>query len=399
MGFLLQQGYGMMGINEELASNIQDLGVILSPRALQVNSDIKRLEEHAKSLQKKNVRVLFDPQFYVPRTNMDKITKFPYFEGLEYSTTEFSSQFAKRFSRNVINYQINNLGVDEIIIPNIYTNSITSDWYDISEALIDGALETEDKRVKYLSVPLGPDVVKNRDSFDHLISILTQYDVDGYYFVFKSPKNYLSDDEDYLYSILDAFISLNLANKRVMLGYGNQQDLMFASCGVTDIASGNFRNVRSFDPEIFFDEDVDEGIKRRGIWYYDGNTLSEYKIQQLTLAYRRGLYNHFGPTCMYCENLLQDPNTALWKEGDAFRHYLFEINRQWSNIIQIPASERIDYVIEILEQANNTLNELIDNGVRLGNRAFSEDIMDGTLNALYAIKADRSYDIEQLKDM
>src|SRR5699024_2820330 len=165
----------------------------------------------------------------------------------DYSTAEFGSRFAKDFSRNVINYQVNNLKVDEIIIPNIYTNSIIDDWFDISESLVNGALETENKKLKYLTISLGPDVVKNRDSFDHLISTLTQYDVEGYYFVFKSPRDFLLDDEDYLYSILDAFISLNLANKRVIVGYANQQDLIFASCGVASIASGNFRNVRTFD--------------------------------------------------------------------------------------------------------------------------------------------------------
>src|SRR5699024_2037772 len=130
-----------------------------------------------------------------------------------------------------------------------------------------------DDKIKYLTIPLGPDIVKNKEPFEHLIGTLTQYEVEGYYFVFKSPNDFLIDDEDYLYSILDAFISLNLSNKKVIVGYANQQDLIFASCGVTGIATGNFRNVRTFDPNIFFDEDNDDGVRRRGTWYYDGNTL------------------------------------------------------------------------------------------------------------------------------
>lgn len=40
MTLLFQQGYGMMSLNEELADHINNLGVILSPRALQINSDM-----------------------------------------------------------------------------------------------------------------------------------------------------------------------------------------------------------------------------------------------------------------------------------------------------------------------------------------------------------------------
>lgn len=398
MGFLLQQGYGMMGINKELSTKTENIGVILSPRALQKNSDVDRLEKHAQQLREKNVKLLFDPQFYVPRTNLEKIIKFPYFQNLDYSTTEFSSGFAKIFCQNVIKYQIENLGVDELIIPNVYTNSITNEWYDISEALIEGAISSESQKAMYLSIPLGPDVIKNKDSFDELISRLTQYEVDGYYFVLKSPKEFLIDDEDYLYSLMDAFISLNLANKKVIIGYANQQDLIFASCGVTNIASGNFRNVRTFDPSIFFDDDNDDGIKRRGTWYYDVNTLSEFKVQQLTLAYRRGLKDYFGPSCEYCESLLENPTTALWGESEAFKHYLFEINRQWKAFKEVNPSQRITSVIGTLENASKKIASLNGNGFRLGPRAFDNEIMESSLNALYAIRADRNNDIQHLTD-
>ncbi|MCY7830902.1 hypothetical protein MOD54_08520 [Bacillus spizizenii] len=399
MTFFLQQGYGMMGMNKELSEKIDNLGVILSPRALQKNSNIERIEQHAKELKHKNVKVLFDPQFYVPRTNLEKIIKFPYFNNLDYSTVEFSTGYAASFSRNVVNYQLEKLNVDEIIIPNIYTNSITEDWYSMLEYFIEGALAQSNNKIKYLSIPLGPDVIINDVAFDELISRLIQYEVDGYYFVFKSPKGFLIDDENYLYSLLDAFISLNLANKKVLIGYANQQNLIFGAAGVTSIASGNFRNVRSFDPVIFFDDDDNVDTRRRGKWYYDGNTMSEYKVQQLILAYRRDLKDHFGPSCQYCEHLLENPTTALWKESDAFKHYLFEINKQWTFIKQLKPSERIDRIINMLESVDEKINFFHEKGFGVGTRAFDRDVLESSINALYAIKSDRNFDIKQLKDL
>ncbi|MGG0451678.1 hypothetical protein ABEY82_14985 [Priestia megaterium] len=401
MSFYLQQGYGMMGINKEFADKVDNLGVILSPRSLQKNTKIENLEKHAHQLKKKNVKIMFDPQFYVPRTNMEKILKFPYFKDLEYSTVDFNSTYAKQFCKNVLDYQIQNLNVDELIIPNIFTNSPTDDWFNIQEYLIEGALESGYSFGKYLTLSLGPDFVKNKESFDELISRCTLYDVEGYYIVLKSPKDYLIDDEEYLYSLLDAFISLNLSGKKVILGYSNQQCLIYGAAGVTSIASGNFRNVRSFDPEIFFDDDESEDIKRKGIWYYDGNTFSEFKIPQLSLAYRRGLREYFGPHCDYCSNLLKSENPANvpWKEGEAFKHYLFELRNQWISTQNIKVNERIDYIIKLLENVEETIITLKDSGFRLGSRAFDDKVISSSLNALYAIKSDRKYDLQQLKDL
>lgn len=397
MSILLQQGYGMMKMNLELSKEINDLGVILSPRALQKNTDIESLEKHAEKLKQNNVKILFDPQFYVPRTNLEKILKFPYFKGINnYETMIFKANEAKTFIENVVSYQINKLCVDEVIIPNIYTNSINEDWYDIVETFIDDFKQYTFGKFTYLTVPIGADVVKNKGMFDELISRLTQYDVDGYYFVFKSPKGFLIDEEDYLYALLDAFISLNLAKKKVIIGYANQQDLIFSAAGVSAIASGNFRNVRSFDPEIFFEEENSDETKRRGTWYYDGNTLSEYKVQQLILAQRRNIGGIFGPHCKFCENLLKDPITALWKENDAFKHYLYEINRQWASLNEVEPNSRIDRIIEMLSEVDERVEYLERKGFRLGERAFNKNLIEANLTALTAIKSDREFEIKSL---
>ncbi|MEJ9279420.1 hypothetical protein [Ureibacillus thermosphaericus] len=399
MSILIQQGYGMMQMNKDLASDIPDLGVILSPRALNKNHSIERLKQHALELQRKGVKILFDPQFYNPRTNLDKLLKFPYFEDIgNYNTVYFKSQDSKKFIKNVIKYQIDVINVDEIIIPNVYTNSINTNWYDLTKMFVDESIELTEKS-KYLTIPIGSEVVKNKDDFDYLISCLSQYDVEGYYFVIKPPKGNFVTDEQYLYNLLDGFISLNLAGKKVILGYSNQQGLIFAAAGITKIASGNYRNVRTFDPEIFYSEENDD-IKRRGVWYYDGNTLSEFKPQQITFAHNRKINANFGPICKYCKPLLTNPDLATsWKEPESFKHYLYELNRQWNDLLKVPIKKRIDAVIALLDLAKSNLLNLKKLGIRVGEREFDENTIDASLSALEAIKYDRNMELKNLVDL
>lgn len=400
MSILIQQGYGMMQMNNDLAKEISDLGVILSPRALNKNQSIDRLKIHADELRSKGVKILFDPQFYVPRTNLGKLLKFPYFDNVgDYNTVYFKSHDSKRFIENVINYQLDFINVDEVIIPNTYSNSLDTDWHDLTKMFAEESTKLT-KKTKYLTISIGTDVVKNKVEFDYLISCLSQYEVDGYYFVIKPPNgNFVSDDQ-YLYNLLDAFISLNLAGKKVILGYTNQQALIFAAAGVSKIASGNYRNVRSFDPEIFYLDENDEEIRRKAVWYFDGNTLSEFRPQQMTLIHNRGIKANFGPVCKYCEQLIMNPQIATaWKEPESFKHYLFELNRQWNSLMRVPATQRIDDVIALLEKVKVSLLELKNLGVRVGDREFDENVIEVSLSVLEAIKHDRKIELTNLRDL
>ncbi|PSJ70890.1 hypothetical protein C7J99_03140 [Brevibacillus brevis] len=391
----------MTQINQEFSKKYKDnLGVILAPRALQVSTDISRLENHSKQLKKNGTRILFDPQFYVPGTNLEKIIKFPYFKNLAFQTIEFNKNHAVKFCEEVIDYQVNKMLVDDIILPNRYINAITTEWLEMQEIFIESSLHVKGNKKTYLTLALGPDVVLNTDTFDELIGNCVNYNVDGFYIVLKSPSNlYLIDNEAYIYSLLDAFLSLKLAGKQIILGYANQQSLIYSAVGVDFIASGNFRNVRSFNPDIFAEvDDEEDEILRRGTWYYDGNSLSEFKKEQLSLAYKRNI-KVFGPSCEYCEPLLTalNPAIVLWKEPSAFKHYLLEIRRQWNSLMSVHASKRIDTVIKLLDDTSNHNSVLKEKGIKLGSRGFTDKIMDATFTALTAIKMDRGLDISQLK--
>lgn len=389
--FFLQQGHGMLSMNKEFVESNPNTGVIMSPR----NCTREQIERHANELHERSVEVLFDPQFYQPRTERENILNYPYWNDLNFETVDFSTRGASELCRGVITYQIEKLNVSEIILPGRFSNVVSEDWLDTQYAFADTANSMATDRLIYSTVAIGPDVVRDRNALDRLLNEVVSYPVDGIYFIVQSPRDFLVSDELFLYNILDALLSIRLSNKKILLGYANQQSLIFGAAGVTSFATGNFRNVRSFNPDTF---DVQEQSERqRATWYYDGNMLSEFRPQTLGLAYQRGLSGRFGPITEFSRSLLEASNPAIvpWGEPLAFRHYLTVINRQWSEVLNVPESQRVKYVIGLIEHVGEQLAQLERDGIRLGDRSFKQ-VVEPTLNALTSFKADRQGDIELL---
>lgn len=392
--FYLQQGHGMLKMNREFVERYRGTGVILSPR----NCTREQIERHAAEMHERDAVVLFDPQFYQPRTERENILNYPYWQGLNFETVDFASTGASELCEGVIKYQTEVLQVTEVILPGRYTNALSEDWLNTHFTFAETANSLKLDRPVYSTIAIGPDIVRERNLFDRVLNEVVGYPVDGVYFIAKVPRDFLVADELYIYNLLDGLLSITLSGKKVLLGYSNQQSLIYASSGVTGLASGNFRNVRSFDPDTF---DIQENSDRqRAVWYYDANTLSEFRPQTLGLAYQRGLAGNFGPVCDFCSSLLESPNPAVvpWGEPQAFRHYLTEINRQWLSFSDIPGDQRVDYAITLVKDVEKQLKSLTDRGFRPGERSFLP-ALEATLNALLAFKEDRQNDIKLLSSL
>jgi len=393
MRLLLQQGWGMMAMDNELIEARIAAGVILSPRS----ATPLQATNHAEEVRSLGGAVLFDPQFYIPRTEHPRILEYPYWNGLQFDTDAFSQGQAADFCRRVIDYARGTLHADEIILPGTFTNAGDDRWRDWQAFFAQAGTEYCPDIPLYSTIAIGPDVVRSRQCFDSILDEAVHSSVYGVYLLLRPPNDsYLIADENYLYAILDGLVSLSEAGKKVIIGYANQQAILWAAAGVTTIASGNFRNTRSFNPEIFDTQEQDD--RQRALWYYDAGTLGEFRIQAMELAYRRGLRGYFGPECTYCSALIQaaDPGAVNWREPDAFRHFLFELNRQWTSLGSTPRNTRLPALREILTRARSQLQTILDRGVLAGDRSF-QSAFEPSLAALEAIQLDRGMSIGSLE--
>lgn len=389
MLFLLQQGHGMLDLDKEFITDHPQSGVILSPRICTK----EQVERHANDVLELGGELLFDPQFYEPRTNLDKLLTFPYWEGLNFDSADFIVNSAARFCERVISYQVENLNVSKVLIPGRFTNSADTYWRDLQGTFAESAAALNVGRHIYSTVAIGADVVVSGELFDNILDEVVSYPVNGIYIVVRPPRDsFLVDNDLFLYALLDGLLSISLSGKDVILGYANQQSLIYAAAGISTIASGNYRNVRHFNPDMFY---VDESDRRKKIWYYDSNTLSEYRPETLALAFRRGLGSYFGPACEHCESFLGSSASAPLREPQAFRHYLHEIHRQWLSFDTVPRNERLLSVTELLNSVQSRIAELNDRRFTFGDRAFNM-AGDATISALSSFESDRGRDISTL---
>ena len=379
----------MMDLDREFITDHPQSGVILSPRICSQ----EQVERHAVEVIELGGELLFDPQFYEPRTNLDRLLTFPYWDGLDFESSDFIVNSAVRFCERVINYQVENLNVTKVIIPGRFTNSADTTWRELQGIFAESTAALNVGRHIYSTVAVGADVVTSGELFDNILDEIVSYPVNGVYIVVRPPKDsFLIDNDLFLYTMLDGLLSISRSGKDVILGYANQQSLIYAAAGISTIASGNYRNVRHFNPDMFY---VDESDKRKKTWFYDPQTLSEYRLENLALAFRRGLGGYFALTCEHCEPLISSSAAAPWREPLAFRHYLHEIHRQWLSFDTVPRNERLLSVSELLNAVQSRISELNERRFSFGDRAFN-NVMEATINAVTSFEGDRARDISSL---
>jgi hypothetical protein len=387
MRFYLQTGHGMMELNREfvnICSNSESIGVVIWPRTL----TRKQVEIHATELLNAGAQVLFDPCFYVPDTVRETILDYPYWDGIDFDTLDFAGQEGREFCTKVVEYQINTLNVSEVLLPGRFTNVRNDQWLEMHRSFAEASEEMNVGKPVYSTIAIGPDILLDKPSIDAITNEVVSYPVNGIYLLYRPPgDDYFTCNSQFVLNLLSTVLSLTLAGKRVLVGYSNQQDLMLAAAGADGIASGNYRNVRRFNPDIF--EEQQETEQRRSIWYYDANSLCEFQPQRLGVAYQNfNLRGRFGPTCNFCEALLgaTNPGNVPWREPDAFRHFLWELRRQWMHFNQFPAPERLRKVVDMLSDCKTVIGALQATKFPLGDRSAAVAI-DCFLQALQDFQA------------
>ena len=386
--FILQQGWGMLSQMKSLFNTGEAHGVIMSPRVC----DNEQMKRHVpKILEQTPGPVLFDPHFYEPRTDIDRILSYPFFKGLDFSTKTFDY---RRFCTDVIRYQTDTLHLDTVIIPGRFTNSLSEAWLKLHHECSEHGAELARDLTVLSTIAVGPDVILNPDSLNSLVDEVINYPTSGLYFVFEHPRNNYFLDEEFLYILLDAFLSISLAGKQIFVGYGNQQSLIFLAVGADAIASGNYRNVRAFD-HLNCSKRNDE--LRKATWYFDGRTMGEYRIPALSLAFRRGFQDYFGPSTTYAEPLLssEQPTLIHWSETDGFAHYFALLSQYTADICQNQKNTRLNALVEFFRLREKACEELSQAGFALGDRSFAE-AATASFEALKALQSDRGGDVKAL---
>jgi hypothetical protein len=384
----LQFGFGMMEHSRALIRSWGQGTAILSQRDLS-ERQLVSLSEEINSVD--GGAVMVDPQFYLPHSDHERLRSHKFWPR-SYDTSSFwggESLVTLLRELAALNEEI---GSAASILPGLLAREVNEDWIATQEATLNASADLFGGSPRLLTVALSAEAVRRVEQVERLVESAEEWEVDGYYLVLEHPSGqYFVDDPNWVASVLDIVAALKLRGAYVLLGYSNQQMLIAGCAKVDAIASGTWMNVRSFPPDKFRVQLEDE-IKQRAIWYYCPQSLSEYKIPFLDIAFRQKILAEMAPrrpfSSTYASHLFSggQPSSIGLSEQDGFRHYLECLQQQAKSIVKDSFDETVSNYEEMLTQAERLLRRFGENGVRGQHRDFAE-LLDVNRSALQVLRS------------
>lgn len=393
MDFYLQNGAGMMAHTRTLLDDWDSTGAILSPRDL--NPD--QLVRLASAIHDRDGTVLLDPQFYLPDADHHRLQEHDYWPD-EYDSATFwgdDGNYARLITElHDLNTQ---LDADIIILPALHGEGqqLTEDWYARQEEIHSlGGQLYDDEADLFATVSLSPDILQDPDEIRSLQFESEDWDIDGIYLVGEHPPDqYLLNSPTWLSNLMDLVAGWRLEGKAVIIGYANQQMLITACASPSALASGNWRNVRSFPPDKFYTRDE---IRRHSTWYYVPQALSEYQLEYLDIAQNQGVLEQMRPPedleNQYTNKLFAGPQPStvgFSNSPDAFRHYLRSLRAQTIEMRRGSYPDTLDQVESLVDTAFTLTERWSDQGVFGSYREFGEDEHNASIAALRVLDSNR----------
>lgn len=392
MNFYVQFGNGMKAITRGLLEEWGGGSVILSPRDL----DRGKLVDFAADVHERNGKVLVDPQFYLPEATHHRLVDHDFWPS-RYESDDFWGDEGN-YTRLLSDLHALNADADSdvVVLPALHTDDLEDAWYDRQGSIQELADDLYgDDQLVYATVALGPSAIRDSDKIRSLLKQTNDWGVDGIYFVAEHPADeYLVTDPVWLSNVMELVAGWRLQSLDVVLGYSNQQMLMAACAAPTGIASGNWRNVRFFQPGKFTPDD--DEIRRHSTWYYAPEALSEYQLDYLDIASGQGVLDEMKPPedihNEHADKLFGGPEpsaSGFSYSPEAFTHYLLSFRQQ------VEASARDSYedtkqkVEDRLERAVELTDRWNNYGVFGSYREFGEEEKTASVAALRVLHNNR----------
>ncbi|MBI0578616.1 hypothetical protein IEC97_14715 [Neobacillus cucumis] len=395
MELYMQFGWGMKNLVLDFANEWKSLNVILSPR------DITpvQLEKWGKEFSKAGVSCLFDPQCYFPRSNHKRLSQYDYWNNSMSTNLSSNENYETTLIRKIKHY--NDLAnSSKFIIPAImrkYDVDWLERWRKDSFKLIEATKNVINNKKILLTLALPSDLMcQSEDIIEKMIDTAGQYEVDGFYIIAEPPNGqYLVENPLWLSNVLQLCAGLKLLQKEVIYGYANQQMLCLSAAKIDAIASGTYLNVRKFSNKF---EEIESEIKRKSIWYYYPESLSEYKFSFLDVAYNAKVLDEMKPhgyKNTYINLIFSGvmPSTTTFNETLAFRHYLEALKEQATICTRGSFKETISANEILLETAERRIEYLERNGVYAQARSFKE-VVDVNRSAIQRLQKTRGFLLE-----
>lgn len=231
-------------------------GIIFSP----VHYSATQLNAASQEIKEKS---LFDPQFYVPDSQKNKINSYHFFpeKMMNGFATKAFETVAYESAELCLEFQLEN-HFESLIIPTRYFPEMISDYIDQQTVFsVDPFLRAYEKlgagKELFLTLPMTSAMMLDSEYRTNILNWITAYpEIHGVYLLvhFNEQTKQLSE-----YNKLSAYLNfiheLQEADLKVICGYCNTEGVLLSVLDVYGISMGAYENTRRFSIDKFLEDD------------------------------------------------------------------------------------------------------------------------------------------------
>lgn len=365
--FYVQIGWnGRILAENAVEANYAD-GAILSP----ADYTPEQNKAIATTISDNGGSVLFDPQFYYPRTTRSLLFEYDYFKdyaGEDFTTQTFIDEDSEEFCKSVMELQ-DELSTSAYIAPARFAASLSTPSIDAWKVITDVFLKVvgnDGRDIPVLaSLPLDGRPLVDKTERNRLLNHVTGLGVDGFYISvrFGGYEAYPLTGSSSVFSVLHLLNSLATNEFNVLVGHTHHVSHLYFGVGAMGFASGHYKNLRTFDT-VRWDPDEDREGGRHVVNYYSDAILNDLRVDQdLDLLYQAGdeVMEKIHMESPFDEPLFsgQVPSRVGWSlRPGSWDHYIWSCNQIAQKYRAIDAEDRFEAARDRVKKAHELYKEL-----------------------------------------
>lgn len=239
-------------------------GIILSP----VNRTLSELVSDTNKFRSQISDIVLDPQLYVPNYARGKLGEHSYYPS-DLDTADLSSQtwwsnLHQNLAAVASELNINTLA-SPAIIPRIfnedYVEAICSNYMHLKQCC-----DREIKCILTITIPYS--VSSDLNSVRRFTSIMSRFDIDGFYVVFMGevePRREITDVPALSGAMFFGHL-LSRINRNVIISHCSSDMILYKYAGIRSCATGKYFNLRRFTRSRF-EEPPSGGGGQLAYWF------------------------------------------------------------------------------------------------------------------------------------
>lgn len=348
-------------------------GVIFSP----VHILRQRLEDQEIDIKS---RSLFDPQFYIPDSQKNKLQSYEFFpEKITngFSTSDFEA-VAHQSAAMCLDFQITNK-FESIIVPARYFPEMRSDYiekqraFSVEPFLTELRKQAPAKKV-FLSLPVTTAMTQDENYRQQLLNWITSYpEIDGVYLLneFSETTKQIGDYKK-LKAHVDFIRDLQGASLKVIIGYCNTEAILLTLLDPHALTIGAYENTRSFSIDKFLENESDRRGPAPRIYFQKLLNWMRYDTAIEIKEDHKLLWRNIYTPTKHSETIFSGGRPHFTKP-ELYKHHYLLICAQLRQLLSKDFGPRVAEVRAAIASARLLYEEIESSGVMYFDRNCSGD--------------------------